>query len=84
MNVINNPHNRMINRHKLNRHRLRRFPAAHNKDQFARASLSRPIGRNNRFAFRFLLLGERLDNQELDPFQPFIFLGGNNRANNAS
>jgi hypothetical protein len=84
MNVINNAHDSMVNRHKLHRHSLSRFPAANNKYQLAWTGLGRAVSRNHGFTKRLLLLGQGLDHQEFNPFQSFIFMGGNNGADNAS
>ena len=83
LHVIDNANNGVIDRDKGDGHRLRRFPAAHNEDQFVWPSLKCGVGGNNRLALRLLRFAQGLHHQEFDPLQTFIFLGGDHRADNA-
>jgi hypothetical protein len=84
MNVVYYADNSMVNGDEFDGHSLGRFSAADDEDQLAGASLGCSIGSNDWFAQRLLLLGQGLDNQEFDTLESFVFLGGNDCANDAS
>jgi hypothetical protein len=48
--------------------------AGDEEDQLARAGLGGGVGRHQRLAGRLLLLVQRLDDEQLDAFQPCVLL----------
>lgn len=82
MHVVYNAHNGVVNWHKFDGHRLGGFAAAYDEDEFARPSLGGGIGGYNGVAFGGLFFGERLHQEEFNPLQSFVLVGGNNCADN--